>query len=790
MAWYKTGTVSVITGDTVVTATGTRFASNVRVGDGFTGPDGEWYEVVNIASETVLGIYPAYKGPSLADQTNYMIAPLQGYNKESADRLRAITDGFKDVTADVEAAKEAREGAEAARDAAKVSETNSKTSETNSKTSETNAAASAAAALASENAAKTSETNAKTSETNSKASETAADASKTQAGVSATNAANSADEAAQKATEASTSATNAKTSETNAKASETAAKSSETAAGVSETNAAGSATDASSDAAAADAARILAEKARDDAIAAAGTVTGSLMDQGPWDASTGAYPTKPVMSSFWKVTGNGSATDGGVTIEYGIGDTLMFSKPLDEFYKIDNTESVSSVNGKTGVVVVSKTDVGLGNADNTSDANKPVSGPQQTALNLKADKSQVASDLNLKADKSQLGTAAAMNVTTSSTNRDPNKLMKTGDFGIGADSIAVGAIDLNSDTLASGEYYVSAPTNAPNDIGWAGYGFYKKRVTGGTVYQELSSALDGRKFSRYRSDTGQPWSPWVKEFSSRDTGSSVTNGTVGQLMKVGDFGIGTVNGPVILETNINSIYTSGMYYVSGSGAGVLPTNTNGYLTVESAGPTYAKHTFTHYLDGRVWVRTANNGVWSGWAKINNPVKSTGAEVTDLNNTTNGIQMFNIDFQNIPPSIGYGVVQSMWRGPTECIQWACGVTSNNIAMRRLISGAWTSWQDMTPPGVGQVWFALGGARSLATNFVNGTGRSIHVNVIATAAAGSTGLLAYVEGIALYGSYSSSASGGPVSISFIVPPGNTYNVQPIGGTATLSAWSELR
>lgn len=51
--------------------------------------------------------------------------------------------------------------------------------------------------------------------------------------------------------------------------------------------------------------------------------------------------------------------------------------------------AVDSVNGQTGVVVLTKSDVGLGNADNTSDANKPVSTAQQTALNLKTD--QIAS---------------------------------------------------------------------------------------------------------------------------------------------------------------------------------------------------------------------------------------------------------------------------------------------------------------------------------------------------------------------------------------------------------------
>lgn len=44
---------------------------------------------------------------------------------------------------------------------------------------------------------------------------------------------------------------------------------------------------------------------------------------------------------------------------------------------------VISVNGKQNIVVIDKTDVGLGNVDNTSDANKPVSSATQTALNAK-----------------------------------------------------------------------------------------------------------------------------------------------------------------------------------------------------------------------------------------------------------------------------------------------------------------------------------------------------------------------------------------------------------------------
>lgn len=52
--------------------------------------------------------------------------------------------------------------------------------------------------------------------------------------------------------------------------------------------------------------------------------------------------------------------------------------------------AVDSVNGQTGVVVIGKADVGLGNVDNTSDLNKPISTQTQTALDTKINLSEKA----------------------------------------------------------------------------------------------------------------------------------------------------------------------------------------------------------------------------------------------------------------------------------------------------------------------------------------------------------------------------------------------------------------
>lgn len=425
MAWYKTGTVSVQNGQTSITGVSTKFASNTRVGDGFRGPDGEWYEIVNIASETVLGIYPAYQGPTISTSPNYMVAPLQGYNKESADRLREITNSFRDVSDEVASAV-------AAAAAAKVSETNSKASETAANSSAVSAGQSAT--TASQNAAQTASDRelAMTAATEADASRDSAANSAAAAAISETNAASSANNASesetntvQKASEAATSAASALASANSATASESAARASEQAADTSATTATNAATQTGQDRTATEAARTAAEIARDEAVAAAGTVTGGIIDRGAIDLSGGAYPTKPATSSIWKVTVGGTV-DG---VEYSVGDSLAYSLALDEFYKIDNSDSVTSVNGQGGIVVLDKSDIGLSNVDNTSDADKPASNAVVTALAAKVDKvagKQLSDENFTLAEKNKLGTIAPNATSNSSDATLLNRANHTG----------------------------------------------------------------------------------------------------------------------------------------------------------------------------------------------------------------------------------------------------------------------------------------------------------------------------------------------------------------------------
>ena len=72
-----------------------------------------------------------------------------------------------------------------------------------------------------------------------------------------------------------------------------------------------------------------------------------------------------------------------------------------------DTAPVTSVASKTGAVTLNKTDVGLSNVDNTSDANKPISTATQTALDSKQASGSYAttSDLTTKVNTSSVGAA-------------------------------------------------------------------------------------------------------------------------------------------------------------------------------------------------------------------------------------------------------------------------------------------------------------------------------------------------------------------------------------------------
>ena len=119
------------------------------------------------------------------------------------------------------------------------------------------------------------------------------------------------------------------------------------------------------------------------------SVVGGQQYQGTWNAATNtpALPSPAIGNKGWYYSVNvagSTVPPGGGPSSWAVGDQVISNGSV--WQKIANVSAVNSVNGYTGVVVLGKNDVGLGNVDNTSDASKPVSTATVTQLNLKEDK--------------------------------------------------------------------------------------------------------------------------------------------------------------------------------------------------------------------------------------------------------------------------------------------------------------------------------------------------------------------------------------------------------------------
>ena len=283
---------------------------------------------------------------------------VQDVTPTQAEQIQA---GIDKVMDDIILAVKASEAAQASETAAKSSETAAAVSEAAAETARVEAEQSRDAAKVSENNARTSENAANQSETAAKASEEAAAKSAAAAQVSET-------AAKESETAAKTSEDNTKTSEINAKASETAAKSSETAAKASETAAKSSENAAKTAKDKAEAAQAAAEKAKNEAEGIAGgdyisrTEAKDMADHAERNANS--YTDQKISEI--------PAPD----VSGQIGEHNTSKDAHSDIRKSLSDHAADQSNPH----VVTKSQVGLGNVDNTADTDKPVSTAQGEAI--------------------------------------------------------------------------------------------------------------------------------------------------------------------------------------------------------------------------------------------------------------------------------------------------------------------------------------------------------------------------------------------------------------------------
>lgn len=93
-------------------------------------------------------------------------------------------------------------------------------------------------------------------------------------------------------------------------------------------------------------------------VAGSGGGGGGLIPMGPWDCSTEEYPTDPEVGQFWwaSVAGTIDGTD------YELNDWLVYVADLT-WKKIDNSDTVTSVEGRTGAVLLKDADISMDGKD-------------------------------------------------------------------------------------------------------------------------------------------------------------------------------------------------------------------------------------------------------------------------------------------------------------------------------------------------------------------------------------------------------------------------------------------
>lgn len=130
------------------------------------------------------------------------------------------------------------------------------------------------------------------------------------------------------------------------------------------------------------------------------TVLSFALPRGVDGSGSGTVTSVDVSTPAGLTSSGGPVTSSGViSIDYASGyegfTTAQASK-LAGIAAGAQVNTVTTVAGQTGAVVLDKDDVGLGNVNNTSDAAKPVSTATQTALDLKANSNDARLENNAK----------------------------------------------------------------------------------------------------------------------------------------------------------------------------------------------------------------------------------------------------------------------------------------------------------------------------------------------------------------------------------------------------------
>lgn len=364
--------------------------------------------------------------------------------------------------------------------------------------------------------------------------------------------------------------------------------------------------------------------------------------KGSWDASTNT-PTLAdgagTIGWVYTVSVAGTQDLGSGSVSYNVGDRVVYTAD-NIWVKEENTQLVVSVNGYQGVVNLNKADVGLGNVDNTSDLDKPISNAVQDALDLKLDASEI-SNYYTKTQMQTSGQAAVHwdNITGMPNNyitNIPTSIQGLNSFGGDVDTIAgtsFGYFNTQStNTPISGNAFVAI--TGTRDAGGvsSNYGF---RIMGMVTGTGLGD--DALFYKRLRSGV------WGNTYrvASREWVNSLP-GLVPQTLSLGA-GAGNIGISGGNSVSLNSlIYNLYQDHDAHTLAGFYPrrneTGSTGYPSANGGGVRFVRSSNSFSGAFEFWKNSGNDGelyfnvgtgtdTWKGFERVASKEHVAGNYVT-------------------------------------------------------------------------------------------------------------------------------------------------------------------
>jgi hypothetical protein len=151
-------------------------------------------------------------------------------------------------------------------------------------------------------------------------------------------------------------------------------------------------------------------------------------------------------------------------------------------------------------------------------------------------------------------TSENFKVQTNPADATAGRILTVGAFGLGANAILETNSGFNTAERVSGFYFMVNPTVAPTN---------KNQFLLNIRYDQTSTAqltIDGDGVMHTRIRWANAWKPWRKLLDDTDATTSKIDNPEGKLLRVGDYGLGTVNNQYPLNNNADAFDIAAGFY--------------------------------------------------------------------------------------------------------------------------------------------------------------------------------------------------------------------------------------